>query len=71
MQELASQLGLRTMTTEALLGPRPSFQKQGCSNTSTLGQVHAKQMALSNTPLGTLPAQACASQPTCPYSLRW
>lgn len=71
MQELASQLGLRARTTEALLGPRPSFRKQGCNVTSTLGQVHAKQVALSNTPLGTSPAQACVSQPTCPYSLRW
>ena len=71
VQELASQLGLRTRTTEALLGPKPSFRKQGYNVTSTLGQVHAKQVALSNTPLGTPSAQACVSQPTCPYFLRW
>lgn len=60
MQELASQLGLRTRTAEALLGPRVSFRKQGYNVTSTLGQVHAIQAALSNTPMGliqhTLPA---------------
>lgn len=60
MQELASQLGLRIVSTEALRGPRPSFRKQGCSIASTSGQGSAEQVA---------PGDLFLHKPVCPSQL--
>lgn len=65
VQELASPLGLRTVSTGALRGP----EKQGCSITSTLGQLVQNKVAYPTHHWGPLPTQACVSQPICPYFL--